>query len=105
MDIEIEVVEAADGEAAMGLLKDMTDIDLALIDWMLPESSGIDVVRSARNNRNHDDMRIMMVTGLNDREDVQNALASGADEYLMKPLERGALISKLDIMGLKGSWE
>jgi two-component system chemotaxis response regulator CheY len=100
-----DVIEAADGEEALDHLKGMTDIDLTLVDWMLPGTSGIDVVRAARANRSHKGMRIMMVTGQNDREDVQVALASGADEYLMKPIERGALISKLNLMGLKGSWE
>ncbi len=100
-----DVIEAKDGDAALDHLKGTVEIDVALVDWMLPGISGIDVVRAARSNSAHDGMRIMMVTGRNDRGDVQAALEAGADEYLMKPIERGALISKLRLMGLEGSWD
>jgi DNA-binding response OmpR family regulator len=85
-------------------LKGTDAIDLSLVEWILPDTDGVEVVRAARANRARDGMRIMMVTGRTDRDDVQEALDAGVDEYLMKPIERDALISKLNLMGLDEGW-
>ena len=94
------VVEAADGSEALDHLSGAERFDLSLVDWMLPGISGVDVVRAIRANPAHEAMRVMMVTIRNERDDVRQALEVGADEYLMKPVERHALLSKLELLGL-----
>jgi two-component system chemotaxis response regulator CheY len=95
-----DVEEAADGLAGFRLLDADPSFDLALIDWNLPEMSGLDVVTKVRAESRFDAMRLLMVTTETEFARVAQALSAGADEYIMKPFDRAMLLDKLVILGI-----
>jgi two-component system chemotaxis response regulator CheY len=95
-----DVVEAKDGREALERLEDAGIVDVALVDWNMPEMNGLDLVRTLRGDKRFARMTLMMVTTEIHGAEVVRALAAGANEYLMKPFTREALLEKLQILGL-----
>jgi len=95
-----EVVEAVNGRDAVERLALMRIPDLTLVDWNMPEMTGIEFVINVRGDHSYDAMRIVMVTTETEVEQVQRALTAGANEYIMKPFTREVLVDKLTMLGL-----
>ncbi len=95
-----EVVEAQDGREAIRSLRESGGLDLALVDWNMPEMTGIELVELLRADTGFSNMRLMMVTTETEPEQVERALIAGADEYLMKPFTTETLVLKLQTLGL-----
>jgi PAS domain S-box-containing protein len=68
-----------------------------ILDWMLPGKSGIDLCRNLRARPNGDEMYILLVTARADTEDLEQALAAGANDYLTKPLDARRLNVRLSV--------
>jgi two-component system chemotaxis response regulator CheY len=100
-----EVLEAADGREALGMLGRLGGVDLALVDWHMPEMDGYELVCALRKDARMDRMAIMMVTTETDIAQVQRALAAGANEYLMKPFTDEAFVDKLTLLGFGAEQE
>src|SRR3982750_3769621 len=81
-----EVVAVAPAEEAEQVLASET-FPFLILDWMLPGKSGIDLCRTLRARPNGDDMFILLVTARDETEDLELALAAGANDYLTKPLD------------------
>ena len=96
----IESVEAANGSEALQRLVQVGTVDLALVDWNMPQMNGFEFLCAVRAELQRDAMRIVMVTTETELEQVQNALHRGADEYIMKPFTRDSVMEKLQILGL-----
>lgn len=69
--------------------------DLCLIDWMLPEISGTEVLTWLRQDRAND-TPVIFATARDAEEDIVTALSAGADDYIIKPLRRYELISRIE---------
>ncbi|EDY83799.1 hypothetical protein VDG1235_3426 [Verrucomicrobiia bacterium DG1235] len=98
----IETVEATDGCEAlsrMGMVE-ASEIDLALVDWNMPNMSGIEFVKELRSCPEYDHLKIMMVTSHNEPEDLMTAIEYGANEFLMKPFDEEMVQDKLRILGI-----
>lgn len=95
-----EVIEAANGAEALDRLEKSGKVDVALVDWNMPEMNGYEFLCAARTNRAYDATRIVMVTTETEIVQVKAALEHGANEYIMKPFTRDAVIEKLELMGL-----
>jgi two-component system, chemotaxis family, chemotaxis protein CheY len=93
-----EVVEAKCGVEALTCLKQHR-ADLALVDWNMPEMTGIELLGKVRADPTCDSMKIMMVTTESDQAEIERALREGADEYVMKPFTRESILDKLQIIG------
>ena len=100
VDLGFDVVQAGDGRQALEGLERVGKFDVALVDWNMPEMSGIEFVQAVRQNPAYDDMPLMMVTTETEMSQVVKALDTGANEYLMKPFTKDHLLEKLDILGL-----
>ena len=98
--LDFEVVEASDGRQAVEILTEDQNFNLALVDWNLPELSGLEVVKEIRKDRRLAGMSLLMVTTETEFERVTQALQAGADEYIMKPFDREMLLDKLVILGI-----
>lgn len=98
--LDFEVVEAADGRQAVETLTGVRDFDLALVDWNLPEMSGLEVVTVVRADPGLVDLPLLMVTTETEFARVTQALQAGANEYIMKPFDRDMLLDKLVILGV-----
>lgn len=94
-----EVVEAGDGREALNQLVASGPLDLALVDWNMPVMTGYELICEVRSRRELDSMAIMMVTTETEIEQVQRALAAGANEYVMKPFNTDTLREKLLLLG------
>ncbi|WP_406271490.1 response regulator transcription factor [Nocardia sp. NBC_00881] len=79
----LTVVETADGSSTSEVLA-RNDIDLAILDVMMPPPDGIDLCRAVRAGR-HPETPIILLTALGDEEDRVLGLQSGADDYIVKP--------------------
>lgn len=93
-------VEAGDGCEALERLDDSGPFDAALIDWDMPRMNGFNLLKIVRTVPAHDSMKIMMVTAQSSIDRVAEALAAGADDYLMKPLDEEMFADKLRLLGL-----
>jgi two-component system chemotaxis response regulator CheY len=99
-ELGFEVFEAGGGRAALEVLAAHGAVEVALVDWNMPEMDGIQLVRALRADPRLASMRIMMVTTETEIEKVILALDSGANEYLMKPFTTEAVAEKLALLGL-----
>ena len=89
-----EVVEARDGEEAM-LVADERPIDIVLLDWMLPNVSGIEVCRRLRRKADTANVPIVMLTARGEEADRIRGLDMGADDYVPKPFSMAELMARL----------
>src|SRR5580658_337472 len=99
-ELGFEVEQAADGEEALRCLAESGPFDLAMVDWNMPGMDGISLVRRIRANPDWNRLKVMMVTARNEKEAVIEAVYSGADEYLIKPMTAEMVEDKLRILGL-----
>ena len=89
-----EAREAADSGSARRAIADRTP-DLILLDWMLPDVSGLELARALRRDPNTRDIPIIMLTARSDEEDKIKGLDSGADDYITKPFSSRELIARV----------
>jgi len=99
-ELGFEVLHAANGREGLERLRQIEGIDLALIDWNMPEMNGIDFLQAVRSERKWDRMRLMMVTAETELDQVDRAMALGANEYVMKPFTKELLLEKLQLLGV-----
>jgi len=85
------VLWARDGQEGVELFQ-KNDVDVILLDLMLPKMSGFDVCRSSRAPS---DVPIIVVSARGDTDDVVRGLDAGADDYVTKPFELPELIARI----------
>jgi DNA-binding response OmpR family regulator len=80
------VFSASNGDEALAILKSNT-VNLVLLDVMMPGKSGLEVLAEIRGNSNRAirDLPIMMITAKSSTDDIDLALATGANSYVIKP--------------------
>jgi two-component system chemotaxis response regulator CheY len=100
--MEFEVVEASNGREAMERLQAAGKVDIALVDWNMPEMNGFEFVRAVRAQNMYDGVLLMMVTTETEMDNVVRALAAGANEYVMKPFTPDVIVEKLRLFGMAG---
>ena len=88
------VLEAGDCGTARGLLADHRP-DLALIDWMLPDMSGLELTRMLKRDAAYADLSIIMLTARAEERDKISGLDGGADDYVTKPFSPRELIARI----------
>jgi DNA-binding response OmpR family regulator len=86
------VLVAADGQTGLDLARSV-DLDLLILDWMLPKLDGREVARRLRQARVG--TRILMLTARDASTDVVEGLDCGADDYLIKPFAFEVLLARL----------
>jgi two-component system, chemotaxis family, chemotaxis protein CheY len=94
-----EVSEAGDGQQGLDRLKKMTQVDLVLVDWNMPEMDGISFIQAVRSEPVYSTLPLMMVTTNTELAQISKALEAGANEYIMKPFTADILKEKLQLLG------
>ncbi len=89
-----EVVEASGGSEALELIS-RDPPDVVLLDIVMPNVSGLDVLRRVRQDVATADLPIILVSGLGDTDHVVEGLALGANDYVTKPIEPRILHARL----------
>ena len=100
IDLGFSVEEATDGRAALLRLASGSEPDLVLVDWNMPEMNGIDFVEQMRRPPYSSVAKVVMVTTETGMTQMVQALEAGADEYIMKPFTRDAVVEKLQLLGM-----
>lgn len=70
-------------------------IDLVLLDLMMPQLSGIELLHWIRSNPRMRYLRVLMLTGVSDKRDIVDALSEGADDYITKPYHPQELMARI----------
>ena len=99
-ELGFQVVEAPGGQEALAHLHADGPADLVLLDWNMPGMDGSEVLAIIRSEPRYKNVRVMMVTTESEMSQVAVALEAGANEYLMKPFDREALVEKLILLGM-----
>ena len=99
MEIGFTVEEAGTGLEALDVIK-KEKVDLALVDWNMPDMNGFEFIQEVRKDNTYKDMRMMMVTAETEMNKVVEALEAGANEYVMKPFTKDMIVEKLALMGM-----
>ena len=89
-----EVHEALDGRAALEVARRVAP-DVVVLDWMLPELDGMEVLRELRGSS---DAYVIMLTARTDEVDRVVGLSTGADDYLTKPFSPAELVARIRAM-------
>jgi DNA-binding response OmpR family regulator len=89
-----EVVIARDGEEALRLAQERSP-DLAVLDWMMPKATGIEVLRALRAGDATAEMPVVLLTARASEDDVQAGMEAGADDYIQKPFSPQELASRV----------
>ncbi len=88
-----EVIEAKNGSDAIGILKSRDDIDLILLDIIMPVMGGIEMLKVVRADDNLRQLPIIVLT--TDETKKNDALEFGANGFLMKPIRNSDLLQKI----------
>ncbi len=89
-----EVALAEHSQEALASIGDRRP-DLVLVDWMLPDMSGLELVRALRRDAATRDIPIIMLTARGEESDRVAGLESGADDYVTKPFSARELIARI----------
>lgn len=90
-----EPIEAADGGEAIDYFFSRTDIDLVILDIMMPVYDGREVLKEIRA---HSDVPVIMLTALGEEKDEIRGLMGGADDYIAKPFSYTVFIARVEAL-------
>src|SRR5512147_1761937 len=87
------VITASSGAEALASLE-TEDIDLVLLDVVMPEMDGYEVCRRIRSNPSTEFLPVVMITASGSEQRL-NALLSGADDFITKPFDQSELLARV----------
>ena len=88
-----EVIEASDGEEALEIFYKTKDISLIILDVMMPNLDGWEVLKEIRESSR---VPIIMLTAKSEEEDELNGYSLGADEYVLKPFSPKVRVARVE---------
>ncbi len=88
------VVTASNGEEALLSVKDESP-DLVVLDWMLPNVSGIEVCRRLKRDATSAKLPVIMLSARSEEDDRVRGLETGADDYIVKPYSVAELLARI----------
>src|SRR3954454_19159053 len=91
-----EVIVAVDGADAWQQVE-QRDVRLVISDWMMPRMDGLEICRRIRSRPKGPYIYVILVTAKQQRKDRIEALEAGADDFLVKPLDRGELMARVRV--------
>ncbi|MDR2501026.1 MAG: response regulator [Treponema sp.] len=94
MKIPCQFIEAGNGKEALAQLQGQ-EVHLVLLDWNMPEVSGLDFLKTVRAMDAYKTLPIIMVTSESAKYNVIEALKNGATDYIVKPVNEKVFAEKL----------
>jgi two-component system phosphate regulon response regulator PhoB len=88
------VREAEDSKEARSQIADARP-DLLLVDWMLPDQSGLELTRAIKRNKETQDLPVILLTARAEEQDKVAGLEGGADDYVTKPFSPRELLARI----------
>lgn len=92
-----EGVVAVDGPEALQCAETLTEPYIAILDWMMPGMSGLQVCAALRSAKTKIRPYVIMLSSKSDKGDIAAALDVGADDYLSKPFDNAELLARLRV--------
>lgn len=89
------ILEAEDGFKALEVLNERNDIDLVLLDVMMPRMSGYQVCKHIRETRSFSDLPILFLSAKNQVTDLAGGFSTGGNDYLSKPIAKDELLARV----------
>jgi HAMP domain-containing protein/CheY-like chemotaxis protein/putative methionine-R-sulfoxide reductase with GAF domain len=93
----MEVVYAENGREAIETLRGTTDVDLVLMDIMMPEMDGYETIRAIREDESFKQLPIISLTAKAMKGDREKSIAAGASDYITKPVDTDQLLSLMRV--------
>ena len=93
---QMQVTRVADGRTALNLIAQGHACDAVLLDLMLPQVSGTEVLRQLRQHPDWAQCPVLVLSALDSGEDMARAFAAGASDYLTKPFNPEELLARLE---------
>jgi DNA-binding response OmpR family regulator len=90
----LEVHAVSSIESARQMLK-VSRPDLVLLDYMLPDGTGVDLLKELKQSAPLNKVPVVMLTGKSDRQVILDCLSHGASDFVVKPVQKNALITKV----------
>ena len=90
-----EVIEAYDGDLAVKAVRENEDIDICIMDIMMPNASGVEATEAIRR---FSDVPVLFLTAKSLVTDKESAYSSGGDDYIVKPFSPKELLMKVDAL-------
>ena len=91
---DFDVVVEMDGDGGLMAIRER-DFDLVILDWMMPNMSGIEVVRQIRRMNDKRATPVIMLTARGEETDKIRGLDAGADDYVVKPFSPAELVARV----------
>ena len=95
-----EILQAKDGLEALTVLSSRGPVNLILIDWNMPGMNGLELLTRIRQQPAYSGTQVLMVTTETGMDQMADAIAAGANEYIMKPFTPDVVFDKLQLLGL-----
>lgn len=90
------VLTACDGHSGLEAARRHKP-DLILLDFMMPDMNGSEVCRFLKEERETEDIPVILLTSLNDAESMSESFEGGAEQYLTKPIRKSDLLDQVKI--------
>ena len=93
----MDVLTAENGKDALDILKRVRDIDVLLLDIMMPEMDGFETTRTIREDERFKALPIIALTAKAMKGDRERCIAAGASDYITKPVDADQLLSLMRV--------
>ncbi|MFH1768637.1 MAG: response regulator [Candidatus Omnitrophota bacterium] len=97
LEEEFEITKAATGKEAFAKIKSEHP-DVVILDYMLPDTTGIEICKQLRNDPFLMHLPILMLTGKGEVDDKVTGLSAGADDYMLKPFSPPELVARVKML-------
>jgi len=92
-----DVVQAANGPLALEKIR-TGQIDICLLDVMMPGMDGFEVCRRIKSDEDHRNIPVVMITALADRENRIRGIEAGAEDFISKPFDAGEVLARIKML-------
>jgi len=100
-----ETAVATDGLQALKALSDKGNkVDLVILDVMMPNMDGWETLKAIRNNKEFEDLPVIMLTAVDSEQKQVSGLKFGADDYIVKPFALPNLLARIEALLRRSSW-
>ncbi len=97
MPMGYETVTARNGKQAIEIIK-RDDIDIVLLDVMMPMMNGFDVCREIKGSEQYRGIPVILITALTSTHDRIKGIEAGADDFISKPFDKGEILARMKML-------